>query len=507
MGRLMGTGLNKLNIGTSHPGIYAVVGSGAFLGGFTHMTIAIVALLVEACHDLSLTNPTMIGIFVGRLFSQLICPHAYDEMLILAKGVPFLEAELPVGLEGAENTAYSICKLLPEKAQLPKEATVQVLEAALEDDSVMDFPIVDENHVCVGTITRSRLKEALRLHKGEGEERKPKPGLDLRRRKKTNESGTSGESGRSSQSGGQAEYSELGMSKVFVTECQGNTIRISRLMDPTPYTVLQDMPVARFLLLFTKVGIHTAVVMNKYAEFVGLVSKQSLIDATQGAAHGHGSDDHDEHHEGSGAPPGEQAWRAHVEKDQSASSTLDAGHEHSTDDESDASGSQDSQEKFEILTGFRPDHREEKLVAVAPAAGGNDNDNGDGHNNTHSTGPPLPPPSEDPSGGSPLSSSWDNFEEVTPEASRAVASRPPAVPASSLQRVMMTPVDYLMGFATTLPNQFVASIQNCGAFGTTPQRSLRYARESGGSSVDPVVPGALIGAGEPREARPMRTGG
>ena len=32
----------------AHPGVYALIGSGAMLGGFTQMTVAVVVMLVEA---------------------------------------------------------------------------------------------------------------------------------------------------------------------------------------------------------------------------------------------------------------------------------------------------------------------------------------------------------------------------------------------------------------------------------------------------------------------------
>merc|ERR1719436_851131 len=103
-GRLFGELLDLSGAGASHAGTYAIVGSAAMLGGFTHMTLAIVVLLVEATRDLGLIPPLMLSIFVAHLVSKWMNPHAYDEHLIHKKGVAFLDAELPEELAGADAT-------------------------------------------------------------------------------------------------------------------------------------------------------------------------------------------------------------------------------------------------------------------------------------------------------------------------------------------------------------------------------------------------------------------
>ena len=51
------------------------------LSWFTHMTIAIAVLLVEAAADLSLVSPIMLGIFLASIASKLVNHHAYDEVV------------------------------------------------------------------------------------------------------------------------------------------------------------------------------------------------------------------------------------------------------------------------------------------------------------------------------------------------------------------------------------------------------------------------------------------
>merc|ERR1711990_371777 len=133
---------------------------GAMLGGFTHMTLAIVALLVEAGKDLSLLPMLMLAISVSHVVSTNLGGHGYDEVLILKKGVPFLEADLPHELEDG-STALELMDEYPDEAILPRDAEVAVVEAALAQDGLEVFPVVDDEGVCLGTIERVRLTTAL----------------------------------------------------------------------------------------------------------------------------------------------------------------------------------------------------------------------------------------------------------------------------------------------------------------------------------------------------------
>merc|ERR1719220_1095589 len=102
----------RLQMPFADAGVYALVGSAAMLSGFTHMTIAIVVILVEAAHDLSLVSPLMLSIFISHIVSTCVNRHSYDEALILRKGVPFLESELPFEMDRHGLVAADLCQVL-----------------------------------------------------------------------------------------------------------------------------------------------------------------------------------------------------------------------------------------------------------------------------------------------------------------------------------------------------------------------------------------------------------
>ena len=102
-------------------------GAAAMLGGFTHMTLAIVVLLVEAANDLGLITLLMLSISISRIVSTSISHHGYDEVLIHKKGAPFLGSEVPQELEREGCTAFDLVDEVPNQCFLPPKASVEVV--------------------------------------------------------------------------------------------------------------------------------------------------------------------------------------------------------------------------------------------------------------------------------------------------------------------------------------------------------------------------------------------
>jgi H+/Cl- antiporter ClcA len=235
-GRLFGEALHEsdsLHSDLTHPGVYAMVGSAAMLGGFTHMTIAIVALLTEAGHDISLVPPLMLSIFVAHLFSHYLNHIGYDERLILLKGVPFIEPDMPDELDTPDALAKFLCNKMPDEARLAPQIAPERAKGALDSDVAIGFPILGEDGTCLGTVTRARLSAAVANIKSD------EPKLDLK-----------------------------------------------GYMNTTPFRVLEDMPAARFYPLFAKGITNMVCVVDKEGKFSGMLSRASVETAVE-YRHGH----------------------------------------------------------------------------------------------------------------------------------------------------------------------------------------------------------------------------
>jgi len=303
------------------PGVYALVGSASLLAGFTHMTIAIVVLMVEASSDLNLVAPLMLGIITANLVSARINHHGYDEVLILKKGVPYLDAELPHEMDSKGVVARDICDFLPDEAILKPSSTLSEVDKALTCMEFLDFPVLDDG-ICVGVTTRARLEAAFEARSEQlmaaGRitlEEIPQMAEMARQaspqdddftmqdpcRQTSNSSYTYDSKGENR--GDQAperftskrENQAPGMSLVIKDMFSRNRansqvvpgaqplLHVHRIMDRAPHLLLEDMPIARFYNLFVKAGCHSAVVVDSHGGFVGILTREHLITETRDA--------------------------------------------------------------------------------------------------------------------------------------------------------------------------------------------------------------------------------
>ena len=85
------------------PGVYALVGACAFLGGATRMTVSMVVIMVELTSGLSLMVPLMVSAFVAKIAGEFLNHGGiYDEHIHMNK--------FPL-LENNDDYKYSACAL------------------------------------------------------------------------------------------------------------------------------------------------------------------------------------------------------------------------------------------------------------------------------------------------------------------------------------------------------------------------------------------------------------
>lgn len=272
LGRFIGEAFQPL-VGTSAPGIYALIGSAAMLGGFTQMTLAIVMLLVEVSLDLDLIGPIMLGVFVAHVVARQLNPHGWDEILIHKKGIDYLEPDLPDCIDGARVTAAHVCSELPEDAKLPPHASVDQVVAALAQEKIKEFPVLEGN-ICIGLVTRERLEVALKAAEEDMEVAQPKTDVDWW------------------QKNYDAKLKTLLSDTSDNAEEGGHSIPLHLIMDPSPYTLLEDIPLGRLLPLYTKAGVAAACVISKSGEFRGILYKADILRYEHEAEHAHAEGHH-----------------------------------------------------------------------------------------------------------------------------------------------------------------------------------------------------------------------
>jgi len=289
-GRIFGEALDRIvvqlpfDVSVAHAGVYSIVGSAAWLGGFTQMSIAIVALLVEATMDLGLVPVLMLSVSVGIVVASKINPHAYDEILLEKKGVPFLEAELPHAMEKLCLTAAHITEELPDTCYFEQVESFDVVQQALSLPGINMFPVFDSESSCIGLAPRERLEAAVQAHaKGEVQLTGDKPVAWTNR----------GIEKQGVMHHGATQLAP-GVDSVIQTMCRRQSLHqdgeisipVGRLMDPVPYSLFADVPLARLYPLFGTGIVRDAIVISKRGDFIGTLSRQNLITAAHSAEKG-----------------------------------------------------------------------------------------------------------------------------------------------------------------------------------------------------------------------------
>mmetsp|Transcript_55792 Transcript_55792/g.163081 ORF Transcript_55792/g.163081 Transcript_55792/m.163081 type:complete len:169 (-) Transcript_55792:74-580(-) len=149
---------------------------------------------------------------------------------------------------------------------------------------VTSFPIVAEG-VCVGLTPRPRLEAAMRARGAYlPKETAPVKVLDDRDDRR----GTSDPSEENSELDlddlMQGLYSPMASRMSLDVEGpQEAMLPVHCIMDPSPYTLLEDMPAPRIYPLFTHTGTSVACVVTKRGEFRGVLSRVNLISAANNA--------------------------------------------------------------------------------------------------------------------------------------------------------------------------------------------------------------------------------
>lgn len=219
MGRLVGELLYKIAPGTVEPGLYALVGASAILGGITRMTISLTVIMVEVSNDINYLLPIMLALAVSKLVGDVFTVSIYDARIKSAK-VPYLEAEASSTFES--NFASSV--MATDVAKLSSQSSVVDVMLALETEHNA-FPIEDGPSF-VGLITRGGLEVALSFMEG-------------------------------------------GM----------NNLDLTVEMDPSPFVVNENMTMRRVLRLFRGMGLRHLCVTDSKNRIVGIITRKDIIDA------------------------------------------------------------------------------------------------------------------------------------------------------------------------------------------------------------------------------------
>ncbi|KAF5709417.1 CLC chloride channel [Fusarium mundagurra] len=250
-GALFGRMIGQL-IPNISPGIFAMVGSAAFLAGVSRMTVSLAVIMFELTGEVNFIPPSMIAILTAKWVADAISADGVYDLAQHLQGHPFLEAEGAISkvreFRDNEGTA-TVDALLPSKDAVDNAVVsvgpdyrvlTSVLQhklSYLENSGLTDsgLVLVNDKGRCHGYISQYKLEQALQTIE------------------KTNSV---------------EEYGEINVLEGTLAEA----------IDRSPLTLSSKAPLEYAVELFGKLGISYLVVTeDDTAKVLGVVSTKQLI--------------------------------------------------------------------------------------------------------------------------------------------------------------------------------------------------------------------------------------
>ncbi|KXS17591.1 hypothetical protein M427DRAFT_96954 [Gonapodya prolifera JEL478] len=141
------------------PGLYALVGAAAALGGVTRMTVSLAVIVFELTGVLEYVLPIMIAIMVAKWTGDWLGKESIYEGLITLNSLPYLSPRLdylhPYQMEDIMTPTSSLCTIHAYGS------TVGDLTTMIRSYDFQQFPIVDIDMTLVGIVGARELRYAL----------------------------------------------------------------------------------------------------------------------------------------------------------------------------------------------------------------------------------------------------------------------------------------------------------------------------------------------------------
>ncbi|XP_038056734.1 H(+)/Cl(-) exchange transporter 4-like isoform X1 [Patiria miniata] len=232
------------------PGLYAMVGAAATLGGVTRMTISLVVIMFELTGGLTYIVPLMIACMVSKWVADAFGRDGIYDGHIHLNGYPFLD-----GKQEFMRTTLAYDVMSPRRTDPPlltitmDTSTVEELENLTTETRFNTYPVIvsKDSQRLVGVVYRKELIHALK------QARKNQTGI-------------------------------VSQSKVYFTrkvpkfQVPGIPQHLSLLsiLDGSPVTITDQTPMSTVVDMFKKLGIRTCLVTHN-GRLLGIISKKDVL--------------------------------------------------------------------------------------------------------------------------------------------------------------------------------------------------------------------------------------
>ena len=146
------------------PGLYAIVGSAAFLAGVNRMTVTLAVIMIELTGGLTYIIPILVAVMIAKWLGDCLCTDSIYEEYIQLRKYPYLS-------DKEEYSAnYTVGEVLDIRGGYRSlvwisatESTVICIQELIERYNYWGFPVVlsHETRLLLGYVTKLDLKQAM----------------------------------------------------------------------------------------------------------------------------------------------------------------------------------------------------------------------------------------------------------------------------------------------------------------------------------------------------------
>ncbi|KAJ3335213.1 hypothetical protein HDU93_006178 [Gonapodya sp. JEL0774] len=242
------------------PGLYALVGAAAALGGVTRMTVSLAVIVFELTGVLDYILPIMFGIMVSKWVGDAFGTESIYEGLITVNKLPYLSTRIDYV---HPYHASDIMRGLISITSFPSYgATLDDLRRTLLTHTYHHYPIIDGKGMLLGVISARDLWCAVEEARGHGHEgTTPCSFLE-------NEVGSDG-----------VALGTVGAGMVHLDETPSSgkqVVNFRSWVDTTPFCVQSEQSVQVIIDYFVKLGLRYVVVVDT-GLLKGVITKKDLL--------------------------------------------------------------------------------------------------------------------------------------------------------------------------------------------------------------------------------------
>uniref|UniRef100_A0A8C7W373 Chloride channel protein n=1 Tax=Oncorhynchus mykiss TaxID=8022 RepID=A0A8C7W373_ONCMY len=231
------------------PGLYAMVGAAACLGGVTRMTVSLVVIVFELTGGLEYIVPLMAAVMTSKWVGDAFGREGIYESHIRLNGYPFLDAK-----EEFTHTTLAREVMRPRRSDPPlavltqDDLTVEELQGIINETSYNGFPVIvsKESQRLVGFALRRDITIAI-------------------------------ENARRKQEG------ILLTSRVYFTQHaptlpadSPRPLKLRSILDMSPFTVTDHTPMEIVVDIFRKLGLRQCLVTHN-GRLLGIITKKDIL--------------------------------------------------------------------------------------------------------------------------------------------------------------------------------------------------------------------------------------